>query len=301
MIGLIRPRPYGDDDLPRVQAALAGWVREAGRCGYCHVGEVPHRIYENLHGRGPVGELVHVWEDGETVVGLAINGRFGHAFDVFASPSLRGTDAELEMLRSACETTESASAGEPVITDVWECDETRAALLTRLGFEDYRVWDHIVERTLALAPPAPAARPPDGFVLRSATVEDYEQLAAVRSASFGDDWAPDDYRAQVMEKPGYDPEREIVVVAPDGRIAAFALTWVDELNKVGHFEPVGTHRDFQRRGLARAAMLHGLREMSRVGMETATVAHDATNTAAGELYRGLGFVRKHVTLGYRRR
>ena len=87
----LRSRAYTDEDLPRLQAALAGWIREAGACGYCHVGELPHRIYEHLRGRRPVGELVHVWEDGGAVVGMAINLRFDCTFDVFASPSRRGT------------------------------------------------------------------------------------------------------------------------------------------------------------------------------------------------------------------
>jgi hypothetical protein len=30
----IRSRPYEDDDLPALQSALAGWIQEAGTCGY---------------------------------------------------------------------------------------------------------------------------------------------------------------------------------------------------------------------------------------------------------------------------
>jgi ribosomal protein S18 acetylase RimI-like enzyme len=171
-------------------------------------------------------------------------------------------------------------------------------LLTRLGFEEYRVWDDIMKRSLSES--FPESRLPDDFTIRSATMDDYEQLAAVRNASFGLDWTAELYRDQVMRKPGYWPAREIVAAAPDGRVAAFTVIRLDAVNRIGQFEPVGTHPDFQRQGLARALMLHALRVMQRQGMQTATVGHDATNVAARELYRSLGFWKKYETLGYRR-
>jgi ribosomal protein S18 acetylase RimI-like enzyme len=299
----IRSRAYTDDDLPQLQAALALWIQEAGACGYCHVGGLPHRIYENLRGRHPLGQLVQVWEDDRSIVGIAINFRFDIAFDVFTCPSYRGTDVELRMLQSAYATTlrcvkQLEREDTSVVTDVYSCDDARMELLQQLGFEEYRLWDHITERSLSGS--IPEWRLPDGFTIRPATMDDYAQLAGARNDAFSASWSPEMYRDQVMRKPGYQPEREIVVVAADGRIAAFTVIWLDQLNKVGQFEPVGTRRDFQRRGLARAMMLYALGEMKRLGLETATVEHDASNLAALELYRGLGFRKKYETLGYRR-
>ncbi len=297
----IRPRPYHDRDLPALQAALAQWIHDAGDCGYCHVGDVPHRIYENLAGRGPVEELVAVWEAGSAVAGFAICGRFGDSFDVFASPELRGTDTEIAMLRSASEVTRRrlvvTDAEAYVVTDVFECDHTRSNALARLGFAEYRVWDHVTERSIS----GPIAEPalPSGFTIRPATMRDAEQLAIARNNSFDRQWSPTEYRDAVMSKPGYDPQREIVAVTPDGRIAAFTAVLIDEVNRVGLFEPVGTHREFQRRGLARAVMISGMQEMRDRGMTTASVGYDVTNQAAAELYRGLGFRKKHETRGYR--
>jgi ribosomal protein S18 acetylase RimI-like enzyme len=97
-----------------------------------------------------------------------------------------------------------------------------------------------------------------------------------------------------------DPGREIVAVSHDGRIAGFAVTWFDARNRVGHFEPVGTHRDFRRLGLAGAVTRHAMAEMRRYSLTTITVNHNAENIAAAQLYVSLGFIRRHETFGYRR-
>ncbi|MFC6018626.1 GNAT family N-acetyltransferase [Plantactinospora solaniradicis] len=301
-------RPYSDADLPRLQETFAAWIAGAGRCGYDHVGELPHRIYENLRGRRPVGELVQLWEStrpesvGE-IVGLAINLRFGAAFDVFTAPALRGTDAEREMLRTAYGTTARYMAvDEPeeyVLTDAFDCDGTRIRLLTELGFAQYRTWDDVTTRDLAESVAAPAA--PAGFVVRPARLADAAQLADVRNSAFGEDWTGESYRSAVMTKPGYAPEREIVAEAPDGRIAAFTVYWLDGHNRIGHFEPVGTHRDFQRRGLAGAVMRDAMHRMRAAGMATVTVNYNADNLPAHRLYASLGFHREYQTYGFRRR
>jgi mycothiol synthase len=296
-------RPYEDTDLPRLQAALAGWIREAGICGYGHVGDLPHRIYAGLRGRRPVGELVQVWEDGPEIVGAAINFRFDGAFDVLTCPSLRGGEAELAMLRSAWETTlrhiRAQTGGDgPVHCDVYSCDSVRRELLGRLGFVEYRSWDDVEERDLSAPIPTPAL--PAGYSIRPAALADAAQLAAAHGDAFGEQWTPEEYRDQVMLKPGYDPARELVAVGPGGQIAAFTIIWLDGLNRVGLFEPVGTRSDSRRLGLARALLCHAMEEMRRLGMETAMVGHDATNQPAAALYRGLGFMTRYETLGYRR-
>jgi mycothiol synthase len=287
--------------MPRLLETFATWIAAAGRCGYDHTGEVPHRIYENLRGRQPVGDLVQLWEDADGIAGLTINLRFGLTFDVFTAPALRGSAAERRMLEHACQTTARLMTGssEPfVCTDVFDCDTVRAGLLTGLGFEQFRIWDNVNERDLRAAVADPRPRP--GFLLRSARREDAQQLATVRNHCFEENWSGDQYRSAVMDKPGYDPAREIVAEAAGGQIAAFAVYWVDQRNKIGHFEPVGTHRDFQRRGLARAVLLHAMRQMVAQGLTLVTVNHSAENLPALRLYESVGFRKRHQTLGFRR-
>ncbi|MEV6970596.1 GNAT family N-acetyltransferase [Hamadaea sp. NPDC051192] len=306
----LQPRPYADDDLPVLQDIVAGWIALAGRCAYDHVGELPHRIYENLRGRRPIGELVQVWEERGSVMGITVNLRFGCAFDVFTAPALRGTAAEVAMLRHAAYVTEHAAADDEefVLTDCFDCDTVRAGLLTELGFERFRTWDVVNELALPSPQDLPEVGEPllaevrevEGFEIRPAVFADAKALAEAHNGAFGDSWTGEQYRAEVMVKPGYDPTREIVAVAPDGRIAAFCVYWTDPLNKLGHFEPVGTHPDFQRQGLGKAVMAYALREMAADGMTTVTVNHNEENTAAAALYASLGFTSAGKTSGYRR-
>jgi ribosomal protein S18 acetylase RimI-like enzyme len=92
-----------------------------------------------------------------------------------------------------------------------------------------------------------------------------------------------------MRSPVYVPEMDIVVEAPDGRIAEFCIAWLDPANRVGLFEPVGVHPAFQRRELGKAVVLEGLRRMQARGMRTAIVCSLWDNPAALRLYESAEF------------
>jgi ribosomal protein S18 acetylase RimI-like enzyme len=293
----LHQRSFVGSDLPLLQHALAEWIRAAGPCGYYHPGDLRQWICAGL--RGTLRhERVLVWHEGEVLAGMAICGLYDTVFHVFTSPALRGGEAELVMLRTAYATTRrlAREAGD-ITTDVFGCDHVRRALLPQLGFVQFRQWDDINERSLA--EPVPEVVLPAGFHLRPATHGDDAGLAAARNDAFGDSWTPEQYRDEFMRASGYLPEHELVALAPDGRIAAFCLIHLDELNHVGQFEPVGTVHAFQRQGLARAVMCAGMRLMRRHGMQTARVEHDATNLPAAALYRSLGFVKRYETFGWR--
>ncbi len=65
--------------------------------------------------------------------------------------------------------------------------------------------------------------------------------------------------------------------------------WFDEANRVGVFEPVGCHPDFQRRGLAKAVMIEGLRRLQALGAQTACVLDWHDDVAPARLYDQMGF------------
>ena len=77
--------------------------------------------------------------------------------------------------------------------------------------------------------------------------------------------------------------------APDGRGASACTIWLDPVNRIGLFEPVATHPDFQGRGLGKAVIAEGLRRLRAAGMDRAILGFDPDNTAARALYSSLGF------------
>jgi ribosomal protein S18 acetylase RimI-like enzyme len=89
----------------------------------------------------------------------------------------------------------------------------------------------------------------------------------------------------------YREDLDCIVQAPDGSFAAYALAWLDVDNSVGEFEPVGTHPDHRRCGLARAVSLFGLQRLRALGATKAIVLSrgDAKYPIPKLLYESVGF------------
>ncbi len=112
------------------------------------------------------------------------------------------------------------------------------------------------------------------------------------------DVSADDY-ARLMCLPVYDRELDVVAVSPDGVIAAYVNGWIDPLNRIGDFGPVGARPDYRRRGLTRAVLLECLRRMRDGGMDRVSVSTGETNLAAIRLYESIGFrvVNRYLEFG----
>lgn len=162
------------------------------------------------------------------------------------------------------------------------------AALERHGYQRQPQAAHFVHQARDLdGLPVPSL--PEGFRLRCAP--EAGKRAAVHAAA----WAPsrvtaESYRA-VMGAWPYRPELDWVVEAPDGRYAASALIWLDERNRAGLIEPVGTDPEFRRLGLSRAVCLAALHALKEAGATHAYVdpRGDAAYPIPARLYRSLGF------------
>jgi ribosomal protein S18 acetylase RimI-like enzyme len=72
-------------------------------------------------------------------------------------------------------------------------------------------------------------------------------------------------------------------------IAAYVNGWIDPLNHIGDFGPVGARPAYRRQGLARAVLLECLRRMQGRGVERVSVSTGVTNLPAIRLYESVGF------------
>jgi ribosomal protein S18 acetylase RimI-like enzyme len=133
---------------------------------------------------------------------------------------------------------------------------------------------------------------PAGFVVRPVRGDDdVPRRVDVHRSAFHPSRVTVDSYASVRASWPYQQGLDWIVEAPDGRFAAFCLIWWDEVNRVGELEPVGTHQDFRRLGLARAACLGAMRALRDRGATEAVVnslgAPD--NPGPRALYHSLGF------------
>ncbi|MCB0081380.1 MAG: GNAT family N-acetyltransferase [Caldilineaceae bacterium] len=287
-------------DIALLQRFNTHAIAQTAGCGYLQPGDIPHHIFKSNKYYEPA-EVLTIWEDESGVAAWVSANPRHRGFDAQARPDLRGGDFEREVLTYAETRTLDLMQhhnidGDQLIVEGYRCDTARVALLKELGWHvvDEPPW--VVNRTALVDLPAPVL--PEGYTIRAATgVEEAAALAAVHAASFGSTWTPELYR-KVMESPGYAAEREFVVVAPDGTFAAFTVTWHDPINRTGLFEPVGTHRDYQRRGLGKALHLTVMHKMAAAGLEHAIVVNEGTNEASRNLYRSCGFEPWHLVDDY---
>jgi len=125
--------------------------------------------------------------------------------------------------------------------------------------------------------------------MRNATADDIQKRVDVHRAAFAPSRMTVAKHTAVMAAPTYRPDLDLAIVAPDGSFAAFTIVWIDEANRIGMFEPLGTHPDHQRRGLGRAIIAEGLRRLSDIGATTAYVDSLAGGPASNLLYAAAGF------------
>ena len=140
-----------------------------------------------------------------------------------------------------------------------------------------------------------AATLPDGYRIRSLRgPQEFEARVALHRAAFPPSRLNVAKYERLLTVPHYRFEDDLVVEAPDGSLAAFALAWYDPDGLVGELEPVGTHPDHQRRGLSRAVVTEAVHRLVQHGAKVVQVYSDGSKPAPEALYDSVGFER-HAT------
>ena len=151
----------------------------------------------------------------------------------------------------------------------------------------------------------PAALPvahyriPEGFVVRSLAGEGEAQAYVdLHRAVFETKTMTLEWRQRTLRHPAYRPDLDVVVAAPDGRLAAFCIGWQQGDN--GHIEPLGCHADFRHYALGRVALAEALRRLQASGVENIYVETDGYRDTAFRLYQSMGFSLLRDVLIYRK-
>lgn len=133
---------------------------------------------------------------------------------------------------------------------------------------------------------------PEGFVIRPlAGASEVAAYVDLHQTTFESKSMRVEWRTHTLQQPAYRPDLDLVVVAPDGRLAAFCVCWLHQGADgiQGQIEPMGVHPDFRNLGLGRAILSEGLRRLYAQGAQEVFVETDNYRDAAFALYESVGF------------
>lgn len=175
-----------------------------------------------------------------------------------------------------------------------EADIRRHALLMRYGFQPLA--DSIVHMLRTLAAPVPAPQLPPDFSMRPVAGEqEAASIAALHRAAFGTPHMTTERRLGMMRSATYDPALDLVVITPDGALAAYSMGSIsDEENMMTgrnacYADLFATDPAYRGQGLAHALMATLLQLLRSRGFDAAKLSTSSNNVAMQRVATSFGF------------
>jgi len=132
--------------------------------------------------------------------------------------------------------------------------------------------------------------PPEGYRVRAWRPGEGAAWSAVICAAFGREYDRDKFDRQMRRDCAFRPERVLFVECEAGPVATASAWWSPKWGKrTGYLHMVGTHPEYQGRGLGRTVSLAALHQCVRDGRECAVLETDDFRLAAVKMYLRLGF------------
>jgi mycothiol synthase len=260
-------------------------------------------MFENIW-RGPGGppykneedEYIKIWEDDMVGIAAVTICKPRGEFRIFIHPEYRQYEETLmEALEEQFSVMKTEEKGKKMYFIVEEGDALREKLLKQRGYENKGVCEH--NRILPDYYEVVSVPIPEGYKIRNIDTDtDYEKCRAVQGSVFAHVETHMTQQAfeYYTEAEFYNPECDIVAVAPDGSFAAFATGRMDPVSKLAELEPVGVHPDHRRKRLGKAVCLECIRVLQKHGAKAIVILGAASTEAATHLYDSLGFMRTNV-------
>jgi GNAT superfamily N-acetyltransferase len=293
---LLTSRLYaGEQDLNSMLEMLMQARRRSNDWHYAHVGELLWNFFMVLCHLDP-HEFIRLWHAEGTLVAYAILGE-DPAFDCQVLPEYEWSGIENEAFDWAetrliqLRRRDAKHWGGELVSGSRQDDARRIEFLEQHGFR-YRGRFAEVNMLRWLSEPIPDLPIPPSYQVRELAPGEIADRAALEREV----WQPwtvgnvsnDDYM-RLTKLPGYRRDLEVVTVTPEGVIATQVNGWIDPINRIGDFGPVGARVAYRQQGLTRLALLEGLRRMRAYGMERVCISTGVSNTPARNLYESIGF------------
>lgn len=163
-----------------------------------------------------------------------------------------------------------------------EVDPAEHDVTDWLGRHGFTEDDGMFEGWLDTATRPPVSALADGYRLRSRQQEPAgtHHLAA-RSGP--------EVEARLQQTSLYRQDLDLLVLGPDGDVAASGLFWFDPVTATGLVEPMRTEEAHQRRGLARHVLTAGIARLAEAGARRVKICWEPDHPASGPLYTSVGF------------
>ncbi len=248
-----------------------------------HIGDVAWQRFQ--HTDREAEWRIRLWNQGSEPVAWAWirQATLGHEIH----PRYRGGALHDELL----DWFEAEAEGDELRVSSLTTDAERLAFLRGRGYE---IEDaaHVFAYHLRELGQLPEPVVPAGYRLRTVEPGDFEARVELHRVV----WAPsrvtpESYRNVQAAWP-YRADLDCVVEAPDGSLVAYCLAWLDDANRVGELEPVGTHPDYRRLGLASAVCRFALHRLRAEGA-TRGIVYSIAGSEATALYESIG-LRQHT-------
>lgn len=281
---MVQTRPFErESDLRLIQDLCAETWRRLGPYAPVHVGDVAWWMYQRPNRLAEA--TIQLWLEDEACIAFAWNWLSKGDLDCVVHPD------RPELLDDVLEWADAPT----VFTQ--ESDSEKIARLEAHGYRriDGDASNHMV---LSLDDELEEPRLPDGYKLRTVEPPDLERRVEVHRAAFAPSRVVTESYARLQLEWPYRRDLDHVIEAQDGTFAAFCLAWLDEENRAGLLEPVGTHPDYRRRGLAIAVCRGAVRSLKAAGATVAVIG-SLDPSPAEAVYEKVGFrsVTRHVPYG----
>jgi ribosomal protein S18 acetylase RimI-like enzyme len=302
----LKSRSYEtEDDFRQMQYLLIEGRSRTDDWHYPHIGELQFNFFMVVCHLNPQ-EYIRLWHDDTgKLVGYAMLGE-DPSFDWQALPEYEWSGIENEALAWAetklaeLRQEDSTRWGGNLGCLARQDNARRIAFLEGHGFGRGEYAE--VSMLRSLDEPIPESILPAGYEVREiAERGEVAKRADLERAV----WLPytvgnisDDDYATFMHLPGYYRDLDVVTVAPDGVMVANVNGWIDSINRIGDFGPVGARKEYRQQGLTRAALLECTRRMQARGMNRVCVTTGEWNTAAIRLYESIGLKVESQYLNY---
>ncbi|MBN2227688.1 MAG: GNAT family N-acetyltransferase [candidate division Zixibacteria bacterium] len=243
---------------------------------------------------GTLEDDVFIWENGAGDIIAVLNREAPGSVFLQVHPQCRTDQLEAEMLAVAeLYLAVTDNSGQRSL-HVWarKDDISRQETLKKQGYHISEKHKSEHQRRRFFSEPIASMPVAEGYIIRSmGDIDEHRKKELASWRAFHPDesdegFEPGWYR-NVQRAPLYRRDLDIVAVAPDGEYAAFCTIWFDDVLRTGHFEPVGTAPQHQRRGLGTCLLTEGLIRLRGLGGDLAYVGSYAE--PAHTLYKSAGF------------